>query len=209
MKTCIIDYESGNLTSVVKATSSVASASMNIIVSNAPKDIIDADYVILPGVGAFGHCRMGLDQIDGLLDAITHHVKVQQRPLLGICVGMQLMADMGFEHGTHQGLGLIAGQVKPLNAVAGLTIPNIGWHPCDFRQDHPLHNGLDQAPWFYFVHSYAYHPASNDDVAATISYGDMITASIAKDNLYGTQFHPEKSQKAGQILLHNFLNWKV
>ena len=211
MKTVIVDYQSGNLTSAYRATLAVARKGMEVIVSGEAAIIRKADYLILPGVGAFYDCYKNLSTNPEVLEAILTHINEAQRPFFGICVGMQLLADYGEEHGSHKGLGIVGGVVKKLKAYPNLSIPNMGWHPCTLHQDHILHKGLLDGdmgnPWFYFVHSYVFHAKQPAFIAASAHYGEEITAAIARDNLYATQFHPEKSHKYGQILLKNFMEW--
>lgn len=211
MKTVIIDYGSGNLTSVAKALSSVAPDGMRVIVTNQIKEIETADYLVLPGVGAFAACTKSLLALDGMVEVLSLQIMERKRPFLGICVGMQILADIGKEHEIFSGLGFVHGEVRAIEPKDGLTIPNIGWHPLNFQQKHILHQGLDQgedASWFYFVHSYSFHPEDEANIAATFNYGTKLVASLAQENIYATQFHPEKSQAKGQRLLHNFLSWR-
>ena len=208
MKLLLIDYGSGNLTSAAKAAQKVMPRAMSCEVSAELAKIKAADYIILPGVGAFHHCLQGIKQHDGLYEAILNHIHQKKRPFLGICVGMQLLADRGYEFGEHQGFGCIAGEVRSLKKDKNLPVPNIGWHPCQMEQAHFLHQGLPDASWFYFVHSYHFMVKHIKDKALGFDYGRKITAAIAHENIYGTQFHPEKSQANGLKLLENFLNWK-
>lgn len=210
MKLAIIDYGSGNLRSAAKAFER-AMADVHVGGSVQVTDSVDmvraADRIVLPGVGAFADCRRGLDALPGMVEALDEVVIRGGRPFLGICVGMQLMATEGFEHGHCAGLGWIPGKVTALDVPADLRIPHMGWNSLTLRGDHPLMAGMDHAGDVYFVHSYHDTPDTPDHVIATTDYGGPVTAAIARDNLAGTQFHPEKSQSAGQVLLRNFLRW--
>ena len=211
----IIDYGSGNLRSAAKAferAASEAGGSQHIAVTADPAIVAAADRVVLPGVGAFADCRRGLLAIDGMLAALDEAVIARGQPFLGICVGMQLMATRGLEHGITDGFGWIAGEVAPIApADTTLKIPHMGWNELDIRAaGHPLFAGLsdgDVAPHAYFVHSF--HLVADDpaQVLATVDYGGAITAAVGRDNLAGTQFHPEKSQAVGLRLIANFLAW--
>jgi glutamine amidotransferase len=215
MSVAIIDYGSGNLHSAHKAFERAASESGlgdNIFVTSDPEAVRKADRIVLPGVGAFADCRRGLDAVPGMVAAMTEAVQHKGRPFLGICVGMQLLADRGLEHVTTDGLGWIGGdvvEIKPNDAL--LKIPHMGWNTLDQTAKHPLLAGIPTGPegWHaYFVHSFHVNPSDTNDVMATASYGGTITALVAKDNVAGTQFHPEKSQKLGLALIANFLRWR-
>jgi glutamine amidotransferase len=206
----LIDYGSGNLHSAAKAFERAAreTASQSTIKLTADPDIVArAERIVLPGVGAFRDCRDGLQAIPGLWDAIDHAVTRKGTPFFGICVGMQLMAERGLEQQTTQGFGWIGGEVvrlRPSDSV--LKIPHMGWNVLEERRTHPLLAGL-AGQHAYFVHSYhlaAAHPA---DVMASADYGGPVTAFIARDNMAGSQFHPEKSQAVGLALISNFLTW--
>lgn len=197
----IIDYGSGNLRSVGKAFSHVMGKQAKI--SSSPADLADATHIILPGVGAFGDCAAGLRAIDGMVDALEEQVLHKKKPFLGICVGMQLLADTGYEHGEHSGLGWIAGKVVAIEPQDGLPVPHMGWNSLEFKRPSPLTENINSD--VYFVHSYKFECAP-EYVLATTSYCGAIQAFVAKDNIFGVQFHPEKSQKAGLQLIGNFLN---
>jgi len=213
----IIDYGSGNLRSVAKACVYAADQlgkDYAVTVTDDPRVIAAADRVVLPGVGAFGDCRRGLDEHLGLNDALRQFAHMDKKPFLGICVGMQLLADAGHEHGVHQGLGWISGDVKQLPqelcSEKGLKIPHMGWNNLNLSaagQKHPVFAGIPEGTQVYFVHSYAFHPTEPADVLATTDYGMDITAAIGRDNIVGTQFHPEKSQAVGLKVISNFLQW--
>lgn len=197
---CILDYGSGNVRSVFNLFSAVTD---NVKVSNAPADIRDASHLVLPGVGAFAAAMRKIAEripID-VVEAETAWGK----PLLGICVGMQVMADTGNEFGEHRGLGWIPGRVDRLEP-GDLPLPHVGWNDICVRRAHPLLDGLEAAPDFYYVHSYAFRPAAEEYVLATTDFGETFTAAVQRGPLLGVQFHPEKSQKAGLRLVRNFLD---
>lgn len=205
MAVVLIDYGAGNLHSVEKAFRHVG-AEHDIIVSADAALIAKADRVVLPGVGAFADCMRGLKAVDGLYDALHEVVRERQRPFFGICVGMQMMLETGREHGEHRGLGWIEGAVEAITpASSALKIPHMGWNDLTLHSDHPMLRGLKSGDHAYFVHSYQARCRNAGDVLATVDYGEPVTAIIARDNLFGTQFHPEKSQKTGLSLISNFL----
>jgi glutamine amidotransferase len=211
MKVAIIDYGSGNLRSAAKAFERAAAEegiSARVEVTDKPEAVACADRVVLPGVGAFADCRRGLAAVSGLEAALCEAVMARARPFLGICVGMQLIADRGREFETVEGLGWIAGEVVAIEPRdATLKIPHMGWNEIAPRASHPLLAGLGAGAHAYFVHSYHFRPAEPADLVAVTDYGGPLTAMIGRDNLVGTQFHPEKSQEAGLRLIGNFLRW--
>jgi glutamine amidotransferase len=209
----IIDYGSGNLHSAQKAFE-VASRRVDdapVVLTSDPDQIRRADRVVLPGVGAFADCRRGLESRFGLIEALEEAVVHSARPFFGICVGMQLMADRGLEHGVARGLGWIPGDVVALEPTdPELRIPHMGWNTLDPSREHPLLAGIPTGPaglHAYFVHSYHLKPLNPADVIATCEYGGAVTAVVGRANMVGTQFHPEKSQKLGLALIENFLRW--
>jgi imidazole glycerol-phosphate synthase subunit HisH len=213
MQAVIIDCGSGNLRSAAKAFERAARESgvgASIKVSADPRDVASSTHIVLPGVGAFADCMNGLAALPGMVDALTRAVREEKRPFLGICVGMQLLATRGHEHGTHAGLGWIDAEVHRLAVEAqGLKVPHMGWNELVPRGGaHPLLTGIAHGAHAYFVHSY--HMALRDTGAAlaTADYGGPILAIVARENIAGTQFHPEKSQEAGLRLIANFLRWK-
>ncbi|MEX0921397.1 MAG: imidazole glycerol phosphate synthase subunit HisH [Rhodovibrionaceae bacterium] len=212
MQVAVIDYGSGNLRSAAKALERAAREAeldAEILVTAEAAAVARADRVVLPGVGAFADCRAGVDAVDGLREALEEVAIVRARPFLGICVGMQLMATVGREHGDHPGFGWIPGEVVPLApADPALKVPQMGWNELEIRRDHPLLAGLGSDPHVYFVHSYHLRTEAPEHVLATADYGGAVTAAAGRDNLAGTQFHPEKSQAAGLALLRNFLRWR-
>jgi imidazole glycerol-phosphate synthase subunit HisH len=211
----IIDYGSGNLHSARKAferAAREAGVDEEIVVTSDPAAVAKADRIVLPGVGAFADCRRGLDGVEGMVDAMTEAVRRKGRPFFGICVGMQLMASRGLEYETTLGLDWIGGDVKPIEPDdAGLKIPHMGWNTLHPQREHPLLDGIETGPnglHAYFVHSFALDPKNQDEVMAVTDYGGPLTAVVARDNMAGTQFHPEKSQKLGLALIANFLKWR-
>jgi glutamine amidotransferase len=213
MTAVLIDYGSGNLRSAAKAFERSVrehDLAIDVRVSADAADVAGASHIVLPGVGAFADCRRGLDQVPGMVAALQRAVIEQGRPFLGICVGMQLMASRGLEHGEHRGLDWIAGEVRLLAAAGqGLKIPQMGWNDLAIvAPAHPLLAGINTGDHAYFVHSYGFVPADPAAVLATVDYGGAVAAVIGRNNLVGTQFHPEKSQAVGLRLIANFLKWR-
>jgi glutamine amidotransferase len=215
MSVAIVDYGSGNLHSAAKAFERAAhdaGITQEIVVTNDPDIVASVDRVVLPGVGAFADCRRGLDAVDGMVDALDEAVHRKGRPFFGICVGMQLLADRGREYEVTQGLAWIAGEVDRIApSDPHLKIPHMGWNTLNVTQPHKLVEGLGLGPegrHAYFVHSFAFNVAQRADLVAEADYGGPLTAIIGRDNIVGTQFHPEKSQKLGLALIANFLMWK-
>jgi glutamine amidotransferase len=211
----IVDYGSGNLHSATKAferAAQEAGCGQPIVVTSDPAVVARADRVVLPGVGAFADCRRGLDAVDGMVEALDHAVRQKGRPFFGICVGMQLLAERGREYEVTPGLGWIAGEVDRIAPNdPNLKIPHMGWNTLNIARPHPLLDGMTLGPdgqHAYFVHSYQLKPAAHADLVAEADYGGAVTAIVARDNIVGTQFHPEKSQRFGLALLANFLRWK-
>jgi imidazole glycerol-phosphate synthase subunit HisH len=211
----IVDYGSGNLHSAAKAferAAHEAGIGQPIVVTQDPSVVASADRVVLPGVGAFADCRRGLDAVNGMVDALEEAVRRKARPFFGICVGMQLLAERGREYEVTEGLGWIAGEVDRITpSNPNLKIPHMGWNTLNVARPHPLLEGLTFGPQgrhAYFVHSYQFKPANRADLVAEADYGGAVTAIVARDNIVGTQFHPEKSQKLGLALITNFLKWQ-
>lgn len=196
----LIDYGAGNLRSVHNAL--VAAGADNVVVTADPDVVAKADRIVLPGVGAFAACMHGLSAIPGLIEAMEQRVRGEGAPFLGICVGMQLLADAGEEHGRHAGLGWIGGTVRAFDPAPGLRIPHMGWNDVTPRLAHPV----IAAGEAYYLHSY--HFADAVDVAATSSHGAPFVAAVAKDTIVGVQYHPEKSQAYGLATLERFLAWR-
>jgi glutamine amidotransferase len=214
VKVAIIDYGSGNLHSAAKAFERAAresDTSQRIAVTSDPAAVRTADRVVLPGVGAFADCRRGLDGVAGMIEALDEVVCRNRRPFLGICVGMQLMAERGREYAVTNGMGWVRGEVcriSPNNQA--LKIPHMGWNTLHARRPHPLLAGIPLGPdglHAYFVHSYQLQVEDPADLVADCDYGGPVTALVGRDNYAGTQFHPEKSQKLGLALIANFLRW--
>ena len=215
MSVVIVDYGSGNLHSAAKAFERASRESGHdqpIRVTSNPVEVTCADRVVLPGVGAFADCRRGLDAIPGMIDALERAVRKQGRPFFGICVGMQLMAERGREYQVTPGLGWISGEVDRISpSDPNLKIPHMGWNTLNKLKAHPLLDDIALGPdglHAYFVHSYELKPAHRGDLVAQADYGGPLTAIVGRDNMVGTQFHPEKSQRLGLRLIANFLKWK-
>jgi glutamine amidotransferase len=218
MTVAIIDYGSGNLRSAAKAFERAARESGftgEIVVTNDAARVVAAGRIVLPGVGAFADCRRGLDAVSGMTEALDEAVIKKGRPFLGICVGMQLMATRGLEHGETLGLGWIPGSVVALDpqgsdspAGIGFRVPHMGWNELTLRApQHPVLAGIPAGGHAYFVHSYHMQCENPAHVLATVNYGQTATAAVGRDNIVGTQFHPEKSQAVGLRLISNFLAW--
>jgi glutamine amidotransferase len=215
MRLAIIDYGSGNLRSAAKAFERAArdeALDIEVVVTSRAAVVADADKVVLPGVGAFGDCRRGVEAVPGMLDALQEAVHIKRRPFLGICVGMQLMATRGLEHGSHAGFDWIKGTVSAIKpSDPHLKVPHMGWNELKFTaagKSHPVLKTLGTGCHAYFVHGFAMHCDDPSDVLAEVDYGGPITAIIGRDNMIGTQFHPEKSQDVGLRLIANFLHWR-
>lgn len=214
MTVAIIDYGSGNLHSAAKAFERAARTSKHaqpIAVTSDPDTVRKADRIVLPGVGAFADCRRGLNALTGMVEALNETVRARGRPFLGICVGMQLMAERGREYEVTPGLGWIPGEVDRIApSDPTLRIPHMGWNTLNASKTHPLLDGIAIGPGGlhgYFVHSYHLNAADQSDVIAIADYGGPITAIVGRDTFAGTQFHPEKSQRLGLALIANFLQW--
>ena len=214
-RVAIIDYGSGNLHSAAKAFERAAresEANAQIVVSGKAEDVTDADRIVLPGVGAFADCKRGLEAVPGMREALERTVREKLRPFLGICVGAQLMAERGLEFGVTPGFGWIKGDVKAIEPNdPSLKIPHMGWNTLDVINDHALLAGIKTGPdglHAYFVHSYHLATPDRGAVVAETDYGGPLTAMVGRDNIAGTQFHPEKSQLLGLRLIANFLKWR-
>ncbi len=218
----IVDYGAGNLRSAEKAfirMAGEAGGGLPVVATGDADRVARASHIVLPGQGAFADCRCGLYAVDGMVEALTEAVTVRGAPFLGICVGMQLLADRGLEHGETPGFGWVPGEVAALEPDdPGLKIPHMGWNDLKFHDTgrsatgangrHPVLAGLADGDHAYFVHSYGYRCAGEADLLATCDYGGPVAAIVGRDNLIGTQFHPEKSQQAGLRLIANFLAWR-
>ena len=212
MKVAIVDYGSGNLHSAHKAFergAREAGLDADVRVTADPETVRRADCIVLPGVGAFADCRRGLDGVAGMVEALQESVRRGGRPFLGICVGMQLLATRGLEHEVVAGFDWIPGDVAVIRPTdASLKIPHMGWNTLDVRRPHALLEGVRPGLHAYFVHSYQLYPREAGDIVATADYAGPISALVARDNVAGTQFHPEKSQSLGLALIANFLKWR-
>ena len=208
----LIDYGSGNLRSAEKALARAAADSTtghDIVVTADPSRVAEAERIVLPGVGAFADCMRGVSSIPGMFDALTQSVLKDGKPFLGICVGMQLLADVGREHGDHAGLGWIPGEVVRLQPEEPkLKVPHMGWNSLSLLQPHALFEGMEDETDVYFVHSYYIRPKQAEHILASTEYAGSIPAIVGRDNIVGTQFHPEKSQAAGLAFLERFLKWR-
>ncbi len=215
MRVAIIDYGSGNLRSATKAFERAARESgvdADILLTADAEIVRTADRIVLPGVGAYADCKAGLAHVPGMIGALQEAVITRANPFLGICVGMQLMSSRGLEKTVTQGLDWIKGDVVEMTpSDPDLKIPQIGWNTIDLKKPHPLFDGLktgENGLHAYFVHSYHFAAENPEDILAVTNYGGAMTAAVARDNMVGTQFHPEKSQKLGLALIANFLRWK-
>ena len=212
MTVAIVDYGSGNLRSAAKAferAAHEAEVDDRVLVTASPREVAAADRIVLPGVGAFADCRAGLYGVPGMVDTLQREVVERGKPFLGICVGMQLMATRGVEYGVHAGLDWIAGDVVRIEpGTEHLKIPHMGWNELLELKPHALLEGIAPHDHAYFVHSFQLKTTKPDTLLATTEYGGAVTAVVGRDNLAGTQFHPEKSQATGLRLIANFLRWK-
>ena len=210
MKLTIINYGSGNLHSVHKAFEKVNSnigSPYNIMVTSNPLEINESDKIVLPGVGAFNQCKNSLLDINNLYETLEDKVIQKKIPFMGICVGMQLLANKAYEFGKHNGFGWIEGEVVKLKTKETFQVPHMGWNEVCFEK-HPLFTNCKQGTDFYFVHSFHFKAAKKENVLATTNYSETITAAVINENIFGTQFHPEKSHENGKKIIENFLNWK-
>ena len=213
MSIAVIDYGSGNLKSAAKALEAAANninLSSKIVVTADPKIIKQSDRIVLPGQGSFRDCYMGIKKIPGLSETLNEFVLVEKKPIFGICVGMQLFAKTGFESQETKGFGWIDAEVRKINNMnKKLKLPHMGWNEIELKKDNFLFSNIKNKSHMYFIHSYEFMTRQKDYVAATTNYGNSIIASVFKENIVGTQFHPEKSQKNGLLILENFLKWKL
>ena len=207
----IIDYGLGNILSTQQSFLKVANDNnikANVIITNQPRKITESTHIVLPGQGAFETCMKGLSSIPYMINELTKSVIKNKTPFLGICIGMQLLANISYENGKHKGLGWIDGQIKKL-PTNNLKLPHMGWNEIELKKDCFLFSNIKNKSHVYFIHSYEFMTKEKDCVLATTNYGNSIIASVEKENIVGTQFHPEKSQKNGLIILENFLKWKI
>ena len=206
----LIDYGSGNLHSAARAlrvAANNARKKREIRITSDPAAIANADRIVLPGVGHFADCATNLRHHSGLVEALELAVLQRGIPFFGICVGQQLLATRGLEDGETAGLDWIPGDIDRITPGGGLAVPHMGWNALAIEQAHPVLAGLGDDPHVYFTHSYAYRDPAQSDIAATTHYGEPIIAAVARDNIFATQFHPEKSQRVGLQILSNFVLW--
>jgi glutamine amidotransferase len=213
MRVAVIDPGSGNLASVRRALERVAEGPLTVEITREPETLIHADRIVLPGQGAFAACRAGLDALEGMVAALYEQVQVHRKPFLGICVGLQLLAERGLEHGSTPGLAWLPGEVAEMDPRAldgaALPLPQMGWNALDFTPGaHPVLEGLQPGDHAYFVHSYAWRGADPAQLIATTDYGGPVTSILARGNIVATQFHVEKSGPVGLRMLANFLRWQ-
>lgn len=201
MRVLVIDYKMNNLGSISRA---LEECGATVLISDSPNALALADKVVLPGVGSFAHAMANLQQL-GFIDALHETIVAQKKPLLGICLGMQLLATVGFEGGENKGLGLIPGYVQKLNVTQNLRLPHMGWNDISIKRDHEIVRHIASESDFYFVHSYGFNPDDYDACVAMVNYGGLIPAIVQHKNIIGVQFHPEKSSTIGFQLLRNFL----
>ena len=207
MNVTIVDYKSGNISSVINSFKEVAKDKVNIKVTSDLSTIKDSDKVVLPGQGSFKSCIDGLNNIDGLINTLNEFVIENKKPLLGICVGLQMFADIGYEEIETKGLGWISGKVSKIDNKSGkFKLPHIGWNQINIVKDSQIFKGIENNSHMYFVHSYELVPNDKSVVSATTDYSSSIVCSIEKENIFGTQFHPEKSDKVGLKIIDNFIN---
>jgi len=213
MSIAVIDYGSGNLKSAAKALEAAASNTnigSKVVVTSDPNALKQADKIVLPGQGSFKDCYLGIKNIPGLNDALNEFVLIKKKPILGICVGMQLFAKTGYESQETKGFGWIDAEVRKINNMnKKLKLPHMGWNEIELKKDCFLFSNIKNKSHVYFIHSYEFMTKQKDCVVATTNYGNSIIVSVVKENIVGTQFHPEKSQKNGLIILENFLKWNL
>ena len=207
MNVIIVDYNSGNISSVINSFKEVAKDKVNIEVTSDLNKIKSSDKVVLPGQGSFKSCVNALNKIDGLSNSLNEFAISLKKPLLGICVGLQMFADIGYEETETKGLGWISGKVSKINNQNGkYKLPHIGWNQIKLIKDSKIFKDIENNSHMYFVHSYEFIPDDKDVISATTEYSSNIVCSIEKENIFGTQFHPEKSDKMGLKIIKNFLN---
>ena len=207
MNVTIVDYKSGNISSVINSFQAVAQNNININVTEDLNQIKSSDKIVLPGQGSFKRCVDALNSISGLVDTLKDFALVNKKPLLGICVGLQMFADVGYEEAETKGLGWIPGKVSKIDNKNGkYKLPHIGWNEIEFMKNSKIYNGIENKSHMYFVHSYEFIPEDKSVISATVNYSTRVVCSIEKENLFGTQFHPEKSDKLGLQIIKNFIN---
>ncbi|MDA9728025.1 imidazole glycerol phosphate synthase subunit HisH [Candidatus Pelagibacter sp.] len=207
MDVTIVDYKSGNISSVINSFKEVAKDKVNIEVTSDLNKIKLSDKVVLPGQGSFKSCIEGLNSINGLIDILNEFVLNSKKPLLGICVGLQMFADVGYEEVETKGLGWISGKVSKIDNQDGkYKLPHIGWNQINIVKESKIFKDIESNSHMYFVHSYEFIPNDNSVIAATTDYASNIVCAVEKENIFGTQFHPEKSDKLGLKIINNFIN---
>jgi glutamine amidotransferase len=207
MNVTIVDYNSGNISSVINSFNEVAKDKVNIKVTSDLNKIKLSDKIVLPGQGSFKSCIDALNNIDGLVDALNEFVKINKKPLLGICVGLQMFADIGHEETETKGLGWISGKVSKIDNQNGkYKLPHIGWNQINIIKDSKIFKNIENNSHMYFVHSYEFVPEDKNFISATTDYSSNIVCSVEKENIFGTQFHPEKSDKIGLKIINNFIS---
>ena len=207
MNVTIVDYQSGNISSVINSFTEVAKGKVNLEVTSDIKKIKASDKIVLPGQGSFKSCVDSLNNINGLVDILKEFAITNKKPLLGICVGLQMFADVGYEEAETKGLGWISGKVSKINNKNGkFKLPHIGWNEIEIEKESRIFKDIKNKSHMYFVHSYEFIPEDKSVISATIDYSSKIVCSVERDNLFGTQFHPEKSDKTGLKIIENFIN---
>ena len=206
MKVTIVDYQSGNISSVINSFTEVAKDKVNLEVSSDIKKIKSSDKIVLPGQGSFKSCVDSLNNINGLVDTLKEFAITKKKPLLGICVGLQMFADVGYEEAETKGLGWISGKVTKIDNQNGkFKLPHIGWNEIEIQKDSKILKDIKNKSHMYFVHSYEFVPEDKNVISATTEYSSNIVCSVEKDNIFGTQFHPEKSDMIGLKVIKNFI----
>jgi len=207
MNVTIVDYNSGNISSVINSFTEVAKGTVNLEVTSDYKKIKSSDKVVLPGQGSFKSCIDALNSINGLTDTLSEFVMIDKKPLFGICVGLQMFADVGYEETETKGLGWISGKVSKIDNKNGkYKLPHIGWNQINIVKDSKIFKDVENNSHMYFVHSYEFIPEDKDVISAITDYSSNIVCSVEKENIFGTQFHPEKSDKVGLKIINNFIN---
>ena len=207
MNVTIVDYNSGNISSVVNSFKEVTKNKINLKVTSDLQEIRSSDKIVLPGQGSFKSCVDALNSINGLSETINEFVINDQKPILGICVGLQMFADVGYEETETKGFGWISGKVSKIDNQSGkFKLPHIGWNQINIVKDSKIYKGIENNSHMYFVHSYEFLPNDKNVISATTDYSSNIVCSVEKENIFGTQFHPEKSDKIGLKIIDNFIN---
>jgi len=206
MNVTIVDYQSGNISSVINSFTEVAEGKVNLEVTSDINKIKSSDKIVLPGQGSFKSCVDSLTSISGLVEALKEFVIINNKPLLGICVGLQMFADVGYEEAETKGLGWISGKVSKIDNQKGkFKLPHIGWNEIEIQKESKIFEGIKNKSHMYFVHSYEFIPEDKSVISATTDYSSKIVCAVERENLFGTQFHPEKSDKIGLRIIENFI----